>query len=295
MSIGAGTQRAANPKLPLWNATCLSYSTWLHHFADVLRISWLWIALVGLTSWLQWSWLGGAIANVTQGVPLQAPSLESRALIYIGGVAWFVASISINVAWYRRIILGEQPRLSGSNLITGSLWRYVGVGILITLVACLPALLIFLLLTTLVLPIASALGARGFLFGSIFALVMIGLYLAAIAVVLRLSPLLPARAAGDLDRTFGETWRQTRGNTWRLFWGLMACAFLPMIVVQIAVVIIFGLPNVQLLGSSVFTTRLGITNVINVICYMLTTPISANFLALAYLHFFNRHQIEVFD
>jgi hypothetical protein len=295
MSVGGDTQRATNPKLPLWNAICLSYSTWLHQFADVLRISWLWIVLVGITSWLQWSWLGGAIANVKQGLPLQTSPLESRALIYMGGLVWILASISINVAWHRRIILGERPRLSGSNLITGSLWRYVGVGILITLVACLPVLLIFLLLTTLVLPIASALGARGFLFGLVFALVMIVLYLAAIAVVLRLSPLLPARAAGDLDRTIGETWRQTRGNTWRMFWGLMACTFLPMIVVQIAVVILFGFPNAQLLGSGVFSTRLGITNVINVICNMLTASISANFLALAYLHFFQRDKIDVFD
>ena len=64
---------------------------------------------------------------------------------------------------------------------------------------------------------------------------------------------------------------------------------------QIAVVIVFGFPNVQLLSSGAFATRFCITNVINVICYMLTAPISANFMALAYLHFFSRSQIDVFD
>ena len=44
-------------------------------------------------------------------------------------------------------------------------------------------------------------------------------YVVAIAVLLRLSPLLPARAS-YLDRTFKDTWRQTRGNAWRLFWGV---------------------------------------------------------------------------
>ena len=68
-----------------------------------------------------------------------------------------------------------------------------------------------------------------------------------------------------------------------------------MIVIQVAVVIVFGLPNAQMFGSSVFYSRLGITNVIYIICYLLVTPISTNFSALAYLHFFGRNQIEVFD
>jgi hypothetical protein len=283
MSVGA-----ANPKLPLWNAICLSYSTWLHRLADVLRISWLWIALVGVKGYLQWSRLGGA-------VPPQTVPLESRALIYIGALIWILASISINVASYRRLVLGEKSRLSGSNIFTGSLWRYVGVEIVITLIALIPVILLLVLLLVAVVPFVSALGAPRILTGSISVIGMLGLYMVAIAVILRLSPLLPARAVGDRERTIEETWRQTRGNTWRLFWGLVACTFVPMIVVQIVVLIIFGLPNVQTFGSSVFSTRLELTGLVYVVCYMLTTPISANFLALAYLHFFKRHQIEVFE
>ena len=295
MSIVGTTYSGVNPKLPLWNAICRSYSMWLHNIPDVLRISWLWLVAVGLLSWLQFSWLGGAFANASQGVSLQTVPLASRALIYVGGPVWVLASISINVAWYRRIILGERPRLSGRNLFSGSLWRYIGVGILVTLIAVGPVVLIFLFLATAVFPIAAALGARGFLYGLILGLVVIALYVAAMTIFLRLSPVLPARAAGDLDRTFHETWQQTRHNTWRLLWGILACTFVPLIVIQIAVVIIFGLPNAQMFSGSVFYSRLGITNVIYIICYLLVTPISANFSALAYLHFFGRNQIEVFD
>ncbi len=49
------------------------------------------------------------------------------------------AGVSIAVAWHRRIILGEQPGFSGSNVATKSLWRYDGVGFAIGLIAFLPS------------------------------------------------------------------------------------------------------------------------------------------------------------
>ncbi len=68
-----------------------------------------------------------------------------------------------------------------------------------------------------------------------------------------------------------------------------------MIIVQIAVGVIFGFPGAQLLSGGVLSARFGITNVVHVVCALLTTAISANFMSLAYLYFFQRNQIEVFD
>ena len=68
-----------------------------------------------------------------------------------------------------------------------------------------------------------------------------------------------------------------------------------MVVIQIVILTISGLPSLALLGIGVLPARFGITNVINIVCYMLTTPISASFMALAYSHFFGRDQIDVFD
>ncbi len=301
MSVGGETYSGANPKLPLWNAICRSYSMWLHNFPDVLRVSWLWLIVIGLVGWWQVSWLGGIVANARQGVPPQLPSLKSRASLYVGGLIWLLASTSITVGWYRRIILKERPRLSGSNLFTGSLWRYVGVGLLISVVVFIPLFLAILLLSFFLsfvmalFSLAPALKAHPIPVGLVTVSLMITLCVTAIAVVLRLSLLLPARAVGDRERTLEETWRRTRGNIWRLFWGHLACALLPIIIVQFAIAIILGVSGTQLFGGSVLSTRSGITNVINLICYLLTIPISTNFMALAYLHFFGRNQIEVFD
>ena len=300
MSVGE-TYSGANPKLPLWNAICRSYSMWLHNFPDVLRVSWLWLVVVGLVSWLQFSWLGGVATNARQGVPPQLPSLKSRASIYAGGLIWLLASASVSVAWYRRIILKERPRLSGGNLFTGSLWRYVGVALLISVVVFIPLALAILLLSfflsflVAMLSLAPVLRAHPIPVGLVTITLMIALCVTAIAVVLRLSLLLPARAVGDRERTLNETWRRTHGNIWRLFWGHLACALLPIVIVQIAIAIILGVSGAQLFGGSVLPTRFGITNVINMICYLLANPISTNFMALAILHFFGRNQIEVFD
>lgn len=289
-SWGAGL----DAKLPLWNSICRSYSAWFTHFPDVLRISWLWLAVCGLMSWWQLSWFGGVLANIKQGVAPQV-SPQARALIYVAAVIWLLAAASITVAWQRRVVLGERPRLSGSNLFTGSLWRYVGVGLLIAIVAVLPALVLVLLLSSIALPIAWALGARAFAIGVVSAIVVVVLYVAVFTVVLRLSPVLSARSVGDLNPNFKETWRLTRGNTWRLFWGVVACTFVPLIVVQIVVALFLGLPGAQQLAAGVLSARFGATNIVNIICYMLATPISANFMALAYVHFFKRDQLAVFD
>src|ERR1700675_1808838 len=64
------------------------------------------------------------------------------------------------------------------------------------------------------------------------------LWLAGLAVTLRLSLLLPARAVGDLDLTFKETWKRTSGNTWRIFWGIPACTIPPILALQLPVQIV---------------------------------------------------------
>ena len=66
-------------------------------------------------------------------------------LVYGVGLIKLLAGVSIAVAWHRLILLGEQPRLSGTNLATISLWRYVGIALAIYVIATLPAVVILLL------------------------------------------------------------------------------------------------------------------------------------------------------
>src|SRR5215831_7646253 len=124
------------PKLPLGEVISLSYAWFFQKFPDVLRISWLWLvicaALVGVSSWMQWTWMMDVLGADT-GVTIPQARIESSRpleLVILGnivGLLPLLASVSIAVAWHRRIILDEQPGLSGNNIVTRELWRYIGV------------------------------------------------------------------------------------------------------------------------------------------------------------------------
>jgi GYF domain 2 len=204
--IGTGRDGAADPKLPLWNTICLSYSSYFRNFPDVLRISWLWLAVVaplmGIMSRLQLSWVAGVQADMKGGMPpqqmLASKPVETMVLGTIAILVFAFAGVSIAVAWHRRIILRELPGFSGSNVATKGLWRYVWMGFAIGLIVFLPLLVIVLSMSLLLSPVAKA--------GTPWSLIPIPmiflLWLAGLAVTLRLSLLLPARAVGDLDLTF---------------------------------------------------------------------------------------------
>jgi len=232
----------ANPKLPLSDTIRLSYSSYFHNFADVLRISWLWLAvalpLAGITNWLQFSRFAGVMAAINRGMAASKP-VETIVLQSVANLVFIFAGVSIAVAWHRRLILEEHPGLSGSNVVTKSVWRYAWMGLAIFLIVIVPTMVLSLPMFLLSSPVATGSAPRFLMLIPVIFL----LFLAAFAVALRLSLLLPARAVGDLDLTFKETWKRTRGNTWRLFWGTAACAWLPILAAQI--VLIRFLPGIS--------------------------------------------------
>jgi hypothetical protein len=281
-----GSQRdgAANPKLPLWDTIRLSYSSYFHNFTDVLRISWLWLAVVtplcGIMNWVQFSLMADVIASMKRGMPASKP-IETTVLSNVAYLVFIFAGVSIAVAWHRRIVLGEHPGFSGSNLATKSLWRYLGMGIVIGLIVLLPALLLSLPMFVLLSPVVAG-GAPRF---PMLIPVIFLVYLAAFAVFLRLSLLLPARAIGDLHLTFKETWKRTRGNTWRMFWGTAACAWLPILAAQIVLVGSLG-PGMSAIEA--FASRMAFIVTILFVYHLLTLPIAIGFLSYSYRHFFGR-------
>ena len=68
------------PKLPLGEVISLSYAWFFQKFPDVLRISWLWLvicaALVGVSSWMQWTWMMDVLGADT-GVTIPQARIES--------------------------------------------------------------------------------------------------------------------------------------------------------------------------------------------------------------------------
>jgi len=290
------------PKLPLGESISLSYAWFFRKFADVLRISWLWLTLgavlFGTLNWLQWTWMAAIIANAPKGTTHLMQSQMPRpfdfpVLITLAYLVMLFGTTSIAVAWHRRIILNEQPGLSGGNIFTKALWHYIGIGIAIVLIGILPIAVVLVPSVLILAPMT-----RGMMGNqpsgiaiALIVLIVFALYITALAIMLRLSVLLPARATGDLTLTFRQAWRRTRGNAWRMFWGLLACTMPPVIVLEIvslAVAAAVGWPTLAPTDGQVTVPVLGLTimSTIMFVISLLIIPLYIGFLSQSYRHFF---------
>jgi hypothetical protein len=243
-------------------------------------------AITGIANWHQWSWMGTVMAEMKPGVLPHVPQLPGMAaLMAFDDVLLTLAGVSVAVAWHRLLILGEHPGFSGSNVATRGVWRYVGVGLAIALIVMLPIIVIVFPMFYFVFPLQHA--APGSPPAGLLLLIplVVVLYVAASAVALRLSLLLPARATGDFGLTFRQTWNRTQGNTWRLFWGLVATTVPPIILADIAFMLI-GVRNVAMNLDADFARRMTATSTIFIVYYLLMLPIGVGFLSHAYRHFF---------
>jgi hypothetical protein len=293
MSMAANRPTRPYPKLPLGRAIGLAYTAYFHHFIDALRTSWLWLvvvgALTGFASWQQFSWMATLLARAPRGMPpktLTVPPepIEAVLLMNLSQVLVLFAGVSIAVAWHRLIILGEHPRFSASNVASKNLWHYIGVGLVIILIMALPLVLIFAPMIYFIPKAAGGTPPPTWFFALIPVFML--LYCAAMAIMLRLSLLLPARAIGDVDLTFKQTWNRSRGNTWRMFWGIAACTLPPLLLAQIVYLATIGFPIPTTFGSEDFAARMTANSVVFMVYYLLILPIGIGFLSHAYRHFF---------
>ena len=294
MSMSVHPQEVPYPKLPLWSTIGLSYSTYFRHFIDALSASWLWLVLVtpltAVASWQQWSWMGAVIAGAQRGIPVQTLALpfEVQVLSNVDYLLVLLASVSIAVAWHRLMILGDHPGFSGSNVATRHLWRYIGIGLVIFLIFFLPAVIMFPMFYLFFPPLPGAGPPRAPFFVVLLAFVVLDIF--AVAVALRLTLLLPARAVGDLRLTFEQMWNRTRGNAWRLFWGVAFTTVPPLLLGEIGVLFAGGgPPNPLKFLNEDFVARMTVNSCVFVIYYLLILPIGIGFLSHAYRHFFQAH------
>jgi hypothetical protein len=276
------------PKLPFRAAVSLSYSTYFEHFTEALRASWFWLivvaALTGVANWLQWSWMAAVLANLKPGPPPQFSTPTGFVLLSnLTNLFFLFAGVSIAVAWHRLMILSERPCISGANVATSDLWHYVGMAIAIVLINFLPAAVIVLPMFSFLFPPAGSQTPPGFL--ALLLLVFV-FYAVGTAAAFRLSLLLPARAVGDRRLTFKQTWGRSRGNTWRLFWGIVATTTPPLLFAEIVFLVAIGPPNPGSFASENFATRMTAVSMVFSVYYLLILPIGIGFLSHAYRHFF---------
>jgi hypothetical protein len=281
MSVTADFPDAANPKLAFWRTISLSYSFYFEHLGDALRISWLWllifIPLTGAASWLQMSWFRDAVADMKSG---KSPAMPIELTIFANAstLAQLLAGCSIAVAWHRLLLLDEHPGLSGGNVISRRLWRYVGIGIAVLLIPGLPAFAVIGAIFLWGLPHATDTQGPASSNPAIFILVLIA-YFAAAFVTLRLCLLLPARAVDDTSLTFKQMWTLSRGNAWRIFWGLVACSVPPLILAQIALLVLGVYPNATAFMNGETPKAMIVFGAVFSSYYLFTLPISIGFLS----------------
>lgn len=273
----------ADPKLPLWPTIRLSYASYFRHFGDVLRISALWLALMAVLDaalgWMEATWMTRVMADPRPQPDLSEP-MEMALLGNISSVVVAFAAISIAVGWHRRLLLDEPPGPSGGNIATLGLWRYIAVTIVLAVMAAAPTLAILLAVWAfgwmpdaddVIAPQTPAL---------IAALVVADL--AGIIILLRLCLLLPANAAGNSTLTIKGAWRLSRGNGWRLFWGIIACGLPPLLLVGLVFAGVIMLP----LAEGAYRTQWAIASAMATCGWLIAWPIWIGFLSHAYRRLF---------
>ena len=287
MSLADHPPDAPYPKLPFWGAVGLSYSTYFGHFTDALRTSWLWMivtaAFTAFAGWQQWSWMAAAMANLKPGLPPPMPQPTGMAVLWnLASVLLLFAGVSIAVAWHRLMILNEQPGFSGGNVATRNLWRYIVVAIVLFAIMFSPMAAIMLPAFYFLAPASAGPPPPGFV---PIILLTFAAYAVGIAVAFRLALLLPARAIGNTGLTFKQAWNRSRGNVWRLFWGIVVTTMPPMLIAQIVFLVGIGPPDPGKIGGD-FVAQMTAMSTVFAVYYLLIVPIGIGFLSHAYRHFF---------
>jgi hypothetical protein len=281
------------PKLPLGYAIKASFLLYFTHFGQVLRATWLWliiaVPLFGYSQFLYFSKYAELISATKwpqrpPGPEAVVLSLSESLITLAAGILMSIAYLSLMVAWSRFIVLAERPGIPGSNLFSRALWSPFVVSLQIGLV-CFAPIFLMIFLMSLVFPS----GAKGLLppmshAFSVTMFVFIMTYLYAIGAIFRLYILLPARASGDRTLTLLQTWRLTRGNTWRIIWGILACSMVS-IGVYFTILFLVGLPVPTNVVSDGFVTRFSIALTIAMAMSLITPPLMIGFIAITYRHF----------
>jgi hypothetical protein len=267
------------PKLPVWQTVGEAYRAFFANIGSLIRVCWPWLLVIGgLTIWsfsLGTAWQTAAMAAMKAKQPLPPQPVELVVISHFCNLIYFSGTAILAVGWHRFLLLGEPPRLSG-NLFTAPVWRYVGVGMLMTLTAMLPLFIVMVPAALFTSGMVST--TRSNESTAAIMLFMIPAGCAATALLTRLSLALPARALGHNGVTFRSVWRTTTGNTWRLILGF-CLSTVPLLLIPWVVLLLLSDPTAMFRGMAI---PVGLI----VAVQLLTSMIGIAFVSFAYRHFF---------
>ncbi len=125
---------------------------------------------------------------------------------------------------------------------------------------------------------------------------MVALWVCSALLIMRLTPLLPARAIGDNALTFRQTWAATKGNSWRFFWGCFLTLIPPLALLQIP----FGhsllsklapIPGQPFQLSQGAMTEMIVFQTCGAVLGVFAGLIMVGFFSFSYLHFFGASEL----
>jgi hypothetical protein len=265
-------------KLPVWKTVGEAYGVWARNFPALIRIAWLWLAIMApivfALMWWQAPHMAEIMMNARTGAPDPSPA-DTVMMQVFNGIVLIPILSSIAVAWHRLLLRGEQ--VSGPYVRLDAV--VIGYAVLFFIIGFMPAVPQYLgqLYLAATQPEgASEIDLTASLLGGLGGIASLVIWFFAC----RLFMVLPAKALDRKDVTVGVSWAATTGNSWRLFWGYLLC-LLPFMLFG------SGLALWLLFGSPTRTSYAAISAVLSLL-WALFGMVAVGFLSLAYRFFFER-------
>jgi len=229
-----------SPKLPVFRTALKAWGSVPANLGLMARLYWPWLAIAVVTLL---AWGAGIVVN---------SGFASPSAVLVGGAGWVplialliamvIAIPAIFVGWHRGIQSGERP--TQPIRIDSAVWAYIGYSVLIGIALVLTVVL-FGTVATAVVGISTGLGdgpmslERFAALAPFLPLALVPYYL----LLSRFSLVLPAVAVGQ-SMSLSDSFRKTRGNTWRLTLGA-GLVYLPVVILSGMLEIV----NIALPGS----------------------------------------------
>jgi hypothetical protein len=265
---------AASSKLPLWRTIGQAYALWGGNFPDLVRVCWLWMLLMApVFAFLTW-WQAPRAMELLQAARFGQPFVDPNPLLtmltqIVAKVVGLPALASIAVAWHRLLLKDERPGAGVYLRLDGIVAGYAVLAFWVGLITLAPSYVGVML---------QSMPAHGLASGVQF-LAGVGT-ITAFFVVARLSLVLPGKALGRDDITFGAAWRVSKGNTWRMLWAYFFC-ILPLMVLN-------GAMSYWLFEPDHDRAALTLVPLVPSLLAIPLGMISVGMLSLSYRHFLER-------
>jgi hypothetical protein len=274
---------AAGSKLPLWRTIGQAYALWGENLPDLVRVCWPWMLLMApiyaIFAWWQAPHAMDMLQSTRSGQQFVDPNpLLTMLAQVVGKVIALPALASIAVAWHRLLLKDEHPGAGVYLRLDGLVAGYAVLAFWVGLIAMAPGY-IRVMFPVVTGPSVGPLAAGVGFLGSVGTII-------AFFVVARLSLVLPGKALGRDDVTFGAAWRASKGNTWRMLWAYFFC-ILPIGVVG-------GGMSYWLFQPGHDRAAITLISLVISLVSIPTSMISVGMLSLSYQHFFARYS-ELFE